>query len=303
MPRSRTTGAMADAAIDVRREGLIEFLLDFHTMAVWEVLRRAGKPLPVMVLAEWSDSPLAVTQHALDQLESFGLVKRLPAAGRRRTITYATTCDHIAIAGDLQKPDEAALFKRYYERFAAHTEAVLGRGGFVEIADRPDAWMQFFSEPVTLSESELRGLRRRVGALTTYLKMARDRHVGHHHGASDPCNYYAHFRVQPLRRAMLPQPEIVMRARGVMVEPVSTERAQWKSLSPREREVAMQLGTGSTQREIASALHISPNTVGTLTKRMYAKLGVRRRADLVNRLQWLGEGDDQAPPPRAAARA
>ena len=116
---------MADAAIDVRREGLIEFLLDFHTMAVWEVLRRAGKPLPVLALAEWADSPLAVTQHALDQLESFGLVKRLPAAGRRRTITYEVTCDHIAIAGDLQKPDEAALFKSYYERFAAHTEAVL----------------------------------------------------------------------------------------------------------------------------------------------------------------------------------
>jgi hypothetical protein len=138
-------------------------------VAVWEVLRRAGKPLPVLALAEWADSPLAVTQHALDQLESFGLVKRLPAAGRRRTITYEVTCDHIAIAGDLQKPDEAALFKTYYERFAAHTEAVLGRGGFVELAERPDAWMHFFSEPVTLSESELRGLRRRVGALTTYL--------------------------------------------------------------------------------------------------------------------------------------
>jgi len=293
---------MADAAIDVRREGLIEFLLDFHTMAVWEVLRRAGKPLPVLALAEWADSPLAVTQHALDQLESFGLVKRLPAAGRRRTLPYEVTCDHIAIAGDLQKPDEAALFKTYYERFAAHTEAVLGRGGFVEIADRPDAWMHFFSEPVTLSESELRGLRRRVGALTTYLKMARDRHVGHHAGKMDPCNYYAHFRVQPLRRAMLPQPEIVMQARGVPAEPESKEMVRWQSLSPREREVAMQLGAGATQKEIAGALRISPNTVGTLTKRMYAKLGVRRRADLVNSLQWLGDGDDEAPPPRVAAR-
>jgi hypothetical protein len=35
---------------------------------------------------------------------------------------------------------------------------------------------------------------------------------------------------------------------------------------------------------------------------MYAKLGVRRRADLVNSLQWLGEGDDASPPSRAAAR-
>lgn len=293
---------MADAAIDVRKEGLIELLLDFNTMAVWEVLHRAGKPLPVLALAERSDSPLAVTQHALDQLESFGLVKRLPAAGRRRAITYEVTCDHITIAGDLQKPDEAALFKEYYERFAAHTEAVLGRGGFVELSERPESWMHFFSEPVTLSESELRGLRRRVGALTTYLKMARDRHVGHRTSRPDPCNYYAHFRVQPLRRAMLPQPEIVMQARGMQVEPESTDLVRWRSLSPREREVAMQLGAGSTQKEIAGALRISPNTVGTLTKRMYAKLGVRRRADLVNSLQWLGEGDAESPPSRAAAR-
>lgn len=298
--QGRTTARMPDVAIDVRREGLIELLLDFHTMSVWEVLRRAAKPLSVAALAEWAVSPLAVTQHALDLLESFGLVQHVQAGGRRRAITYSTTCDHIVIAGDLQKPDEAELFRTYYERFAAHTEAVLGRGGFVELAESPEARMRFFSEPVTLSESELRGLRRRVGALTTYLKMARDRHVGHHQSRPDPCNYYAHFRVQPLRRAMLPQPEIVMQAHGVQPERASTDTAQWKSLSPREREVAMQLGAGATQREIAGALRISPNTVGTLTKRMYAKLGVRRRADLVNKLQWMGEGDV---PPTATARA
>ena len=292
---------MSEVSIDVRRVGLVELLLDFQTMALWEVLRRAGGPLAVGSLASRAGSSSAVTQSALDRLEEIGLVRRLRAGGRRRTGTYVVTGDRIAITGDLQRPDDAQLFRRYYERFAAHTEAVLGRGGFVELAERPEAWMHFFSEPVALSESELRGLRRRVGALTAYLKMARDRHVGTRGAKPEPCNYYAHFRVQPLRHAMLPQPEIVMLARGA-AEPASAELGQWKSLSPREREVAMQLGAGSTQKEIAVALRISPNTVGTLTKRMYAKMGVRRRADLVNRLQWLGEGHDQAPPPRAAAR-
>lgn len=47
----------------------------------------------------------------------------------------------------------------------------------------------------------------------------------------------------------------------------------------------MMLSSGLSRPEIARKLGISLNTVGTLSKRIYAKLGVRRRAELSNRIR------------------
>ena len=59
-------------------------------------------------------------------------------------------------------------------------------------------------------------------------------------------------------------------------------------LSPREREVLDLIATGSTNREIAAALHLSPHTVKEHTSGLYRKLGARNRAEAVQRAQRLG---------------
>jgi two-component system response regulator DesR len=56
-------------------------------------------------------------------------------------------------------------------------------------------------------------------------------------------------------------------------------------LSEREREV---LASGATNREIAEALHLSPWTIKEYTSALYRKLGVRSRAQCVQRAQRLG---------------
>jgi DNA-binding NarL/FixJ family response regulator len=53
------------------------------------------------------------------------------------------------------------------------------------------------------------------------------------------------------------------------------------ALSPREREVLQLVASGSTNKEIAAALSIGGETVKTMLARIYAKLGVRRRAEAV----------------------
>ena len=50
---------------------------------------------------------------------------------------------------------------------------------------------------------------------------------------------------------------------------------------------AIALAHGSSRPEIARRLGLSPHTVATISKRIYAKLGVRRRAELANRLGAL----------------
>jgi DNA-binding NarL/FixJ family response regulator len=60
------------------------------------------------------------------------------------------------------------------------------------------------------------------------------------------------------------------------------------SLSGREREVLRLVAQGDTNREIASELGISDQTVKTLVARSCAKLGVRRRGDAVAAARGLG---------------
>lgn len=58
-------------------------------------------------------------------------------------------------------------------------------------------------------------------------------------------------------------------------------------LSPREQEVLSLIATGSTNKEIAARLHLSPHTVKEHTSAIYRKLGVRNRAEATRQAQRL----------------
>lgn len=55
-------------------------------------------------------------------------------------------------------------------------------------------------------------------------------------------------------------------------------------LSPREREITHLIIKGLPNKTIAAVLHISRWTVGTYVKRIFAKLNVNTRAELVARV-------------------
>jgi DNA-binding NarL/FixJ family response regulator len=59
-------------------------------------------------------------------------------------------------------------------------------------------------------------------------------------------------------------------------------------LSEREREVLEAIASGATNREIAGSLFLSPHTVKEHTSSLYRKLGVRNRAEAVQKAQRLG---------------
>ena len=59
-------------------------------------------------------------------------------------------------------------------------------------------------------------------------------------------------------------------------------------LTPREREVLALMAGGSTNREIAAQLHLSPHTIKEHTSALYRKLDVRNRAEAVRRAERLG---------------
>jgi two-component system response regulator DesR len=59
-------------------------------------------------------------------------------------------------------------------------------------------------------------------------------------------------------------------------------------LSEREQQVLELIAAGSTNREIAAALFLSPHTIKEYTSSLYRKLKARNRADAVQRAQRLG---------------
>ncbi len=59
-------------------------------------------------------------------------------------------------------------------------------------------------------------------------------------------------------------------------------------LTDREREVLVLMATGATNREIAGRLFLSPHTIKEHASSLYSKLGVRNRAEAVQRAGRLG---------------
>jgi DNA-binding NarL/FixJ family response regulator len=59
-------------------------------------------------------------------------------------------------------------------------------------------------------------------------------------------------------------------------------------LSERERDVLALIASGATNREIGQRLYLSPHTIKEHTSAVYRKLGVRNRAEAVQRAQRLG---------------
>ncbi len=71
-----------------------------------------------------------------------------------------------------------------------------------------------------------------------------------------------------------------------MFSPKSNQQAAL--LTEREREVLDLIAAGSTNREIAQHLYLSPHTVKEHTSALYRKLQARNRAEAVQRAQRIG---------------
>jgi DNA-binding CsgD family transcriptional regulator len=79
-----------------------------------------------------------------------------------------------------------------------------------------------------------------------------------------------------------------MRAAGVRRAKWSAVTAPppsgWEALTDAERRVAALIGAGHTNKEVATRLGISVNTVGTHVRAVFAKLGVQSRVQLANQI-------------------
>lgn len=276
---------MADTQLELNNPAMLRVLLDTPTMQRWEILRRAQRPFSAAELAAASKSTLEETQNSLDWLSEAQLVLARPASTRRRHVTYRAAMERLFLHWDRNNPADIAAWRAVEDFTRAHSRRVVD-----ETARRPGA--EIFapknyggSISVMLSDEDAAKVREAFRSAYAVLAEADQRA----RGRADSSAVHPYHVAFDLKRLWEPQPPM---AEFFVIETTSLEKdrkvllsAASRVLSPRELQIAKLLGAGRSRPAIAAELGLAPNTVASLSKIIYRKLGVRSRAELAARMQ------------------
>ena len=271
---------MEEAIFDIRNAPAMELLFDEDAMAIWELLRRRGKPTATVEVARVTHLEFSHVQRRLDRLHEHGLVELLPARAGRRVPTYRTTCKRIGIVLRSNDKQDYALWDSYGVRIREAAEKLAKNQLALGNSKEDERARAFYVMPMRLTQTEMNELRHRLDELTAFLRMLQERHSGE--GGTDDfgCNYRFEMQLQPLAEPVLPQPVVVMRLIDREPEHGLERVDPMSKLSQRERQVAQAIVRGRSRSETAQELSLQPGTIATLTKRIYRKLGVTNRLEL-----------------------
>ena len=282
---------MSQGLLYASTPGLFDALCDVQAMGIWETLRSAASGLSAPEVAAELHLPLALVQTTLDRLISLGLVKSRPAGRGRRSTTFCVAVPELHVSfSDLDPGTFAELFARWHESRTNYFELMLKHHAQREGA-KPRGFCASGWAKMTMEErAKLSMLIDQIGSLmrNTARRKSPVRGVENHADQASPGDsriYGVLLRVADLASEPPPQPNIKF-FRGAPPQ-VGSNSASAESpkarngLAPRERQVADAMAAGLSRPEIARQLGLSPNTVVTVSGRVYRKLGVRNRAELV----------------------
>lgn len=280
---------MQFAEKDIRDGSVVVALSEPLHAAVWELVRRNPGPATVAGIAQMAGRTGADVQRALDALADARLVARVPQRGDRRVSAYGVADASIIVIGHDDRDDgDRALLQELSDRYAEHARRTIEAARRLPAGDGELHFSLHY--PVRLDAVELAEVRRRLEDLQDYLCNIQAKAAGSRSPDAHQCNYHASVQLHPTRAPVLPLPIIYFVQRGRARESIAKLRgAHMTGLSRRERQVAMELIKGRTRPEVARHLGVTANTVATVCKRIYAKLGIRTRAQLASRLRGVSQ--------------
>jgi DNA-binding CsgD family transcriptional regulator len=274
--------------LDIQDARVAEILGAPFNCSVWELARRCKSPASLAEIAALLRVDAASVRLALDELESIGLIARLPAGRKNRNATYRTTRDELVIEYGPSDAKDHRIVTAMKKRFQEHSNKIMDAARLPLNAQRNDEWTFQHFGPARLSPGEMkefqsmiRGVRDFLDGVSTRTKITDVTEI-------QDCNVQVGIEVFPIRVPVAPVPRVIFIDRARDGKAVAMIRkSRMSNLSPREREIAYELISGKTRPEIAKQLGISVNTIATISKRIYAKLGVRRRAELGAKLRGM----------------
>jgi DNA-binding CsgD family transcriptional regulator len=228
----------------------------------------------------------AAVRLALDELESIGLIARIPAGRKNRNATYRTTRDELVVEYGPADAKDHRMVTAMKKRFQEHSNKIMDAARLPLDAQRNDEWTFQHFGSARLSPGEMKEFQSMIRGVRDFLDGVSTRTRITDVTESQDCNTQIAIEVFPIRTPVAPVPRVIFIDRAKDGKAVALLRKlRMNNLSPREREVAHELARGKMRPEIAKQFGISVNTVATIGKRVYAKLGVKRRAELSARLR------------------
>lgn len=284
----------SNGSIHLLTPGILEVLCDENALAAWELARRARAGISVQEIAGCLGRPLAAVRAAVDRLEAARLVEARRAGRGRNFVTYRTTSDSLRIAVDDVKDEGlgAAMERVHAARAARFGRLVARAAGLPGVSGNGNGhgngndWHCCTHASASLLPEEIeriRGIVARIEEILRFASLRSDPGVGAATDAEIGRPYALLVQMAPAAGTAPPLPDVQFVRNGDGNPPPATPANG--SLSPREQQVADGLATGLTRLQIAEQLGLSPHTVGTLTRRVYRKLGARNRAQMVRALR------------------
>lgn len=278
---------MRDSQLKLNDPALLRVLKDIPTMQRWEILRRSRRAMSVAELASAAKAPLASMQESLDALVAARLADIKPATSRRRQITYQAAMERLIVRWRRHDPADAAAWRALGEFMRDHSRKVQD-----EASARPGAelFAPFnFTGCVSVLLLDDDALRVRECLRAAYAMLAEaDQRARSSADSPDAKPYHVSVNQQRLWEAQPPMAEFfVFEEASHDQECRLLQSGPSRLLSPRELDVARLLERGMSRPAIAAQLGLTPNTVASISKLVYRKLGVRSRAHLAARMRIL----------------
>ena len=278
--------AAVGPTLDVQDARVAEILGVPFNCSVWELARRCKYPASLAELAALMRVDAAAVRLALDELESIGLIARIPAGRKNRNATYRTTRDEIVVEYGPADAKDHRMVTAMKKRFQEHSNKIMDAARLPLDVQRNDEWTFQHFGPARLSPGEMKEFQSMIRGVRDFLDGVSTRTRITDVTESQDCNTQIAIEVFPIRTPVAPVPRVIFIDRAKDGKAVALLRKlRMNNLSPREREVAHELARGKMRPEIAKQFGVSVNTVATIGKRVYAKLGVKRRAELSARLR------------------
>lgn len=275
-------------AIDVTDGKALAAIGNPERCGVFEVLRCFRRPATLAELALATRVSRARLVAIVDRLVEAGLVRARPARGARRSPAFEVTCQQVLIVYDRDNPAECEAVRRHQEAATADLARAIRDARTRGVAGTQHAVAYDSRGKFALRPDQFMELRRRLHAVDEFINQIAEDAMAPDPAAPLLCNHLIDMRVMPLPKPLLPFPWILAADRRQAARLAdASERSIGTQLTAREREVAMALSHGESRPAAARRLGISVNTVASIAKHVYAKLGVRNRAELANRMGAL----------------
>ena len=276
---------MKSQSLSISAPGLVSVLRDIRTMQRWEILRRTQRGHTVAELAAESRSTIAETQDSLDRLEVVRLAAKQRASSRTKQVVYRAAMDRLIISFDKSAEVDRGLMREVEHGMREYSRSVIDGCSSTQRPNEKGRVSIHGVTSVVLTVEDACAVRDAFRGAYALLVEA-ERRARESADSVEKVGYHLTFEMRELDQPELPMAEVFMVEQAVFVENRNLLcTAASMVLSPRELEVARALDSGKSRPQIARELGLSQHTVGTLSKRIYRKLGVHSRAELSTRLK------------------